>query len=51
MASTRRPLLVRVAAIVWTTTSWLVRGRPRQFMVICENKGLSIIDALVWSLV
>ncbi len=43
MASTRRPLLVRVAAIVWTTTSWLVRGRPRQFMVMCENSRCSIL--------
>jgi hypothetical protein len=33
---------VRVAAIVWTTTSWLVRGLPRQFMVICENNRCSI---------
>jgi len=34
VASTRRPPLVRVAAIVWTTTSWLVSGLPRQFMVM-----------------
>ena len=34
---------MRVAAIVWTTTSWLVRGLPRQFMVMCENNRCSIL--------
>jgi hypothetical protein len=23
--------------MVLTTTAWLVNGRPRQFIVICEN--------------
>jgi hypothetical protein len=43
MASTCRPRLVRVAAMVWTTTSWLVRGRPRQFMVMWLNSRCSIL--------
>ncbi len=34
---------MRVAAIVWTTTSWLVRGRPRQFMVMWLNSRCSIL--------
>ena len=34
---------MRVAAIVWTTTSWLVSGRPRQFMVMWENSRCSIL--------
>jgi hypothetical protein len=33
---------VVVAAIVLTMTSWLVSGRPRQFMVIWENNRCSI---------
>jgi len=33
-ASTRSPVRVRVEAMVLTTTSWLVSGRPRQFIVI-----------------
>ena len=40
-ASTCRPPLVRVAAMVLTTTSWLVSGLPRQFMVMCENSRCS----------
>jgi hypothetical protein len=42
-ASTRSPPLVRVAAIVWTTTSWLVRGLPRQLRVMWENSRCSIL--------
>ena len=42
-ASTRSPVRVRVAAMVATTTSWLVSGRPRQFMVIWENSRCSIL--------
>src|SRR5674476_863024 len=41
-ACTLRPLLLVVAAIVSTTTSWLVRGRPRQFTVVAENNLCSI---------
>jgi hypothetical protein len=33
---------VVVAAIDCTMTSWLVNGRPRQFMVIAENSRCSI---------
>jgi hypothetical protein len=33
---------VVVAAIVLTMTSWLVSGRPRQFMVMAENSRCSI---------
>lgn len=29
--------------MVLTTTSWLVSGRPRQFMVIWENSRCSIL--------
>ena len=39
------PVLVVVAAMVSTTTSWVSRGRPRQFMVIAENIRCSIV---VW---
>jgi hypothetical protein len=28
---------VVVAAMAWMMTSWLVRGLPRQFMVMWEN--------------
>jgi hypothetical protein len=34
---------VVVAAMDWTMTSWLVSGRPRQFMVMCENSLCSIL--------
>ena len=34
---------MRVAAIVLTTTSWLVSGRPRQFIVMWENSRCSIL--------
>jgi hypothetical protein len=34
---TVRPVMVVVAAKRSTMTWWLVKGRPRQFMVICEN--------------
>src|SRR6185312_12221087 len=37
------PVLVVVAAIVSTTTSWVSRGRLRQFMVIAENIRCSIL--------
>jgi hypothetical protein len=33
---------VVVAAISSTMTSWLVSGRPRQFMLMCENSRCSI---------
>jgi hypothetical protein len=42
-ASTCSPPLVRVAAMVLTTTWWLVSGLPRQFMVMCENSRCSIL--------
>jgi hypothetical protein len=29
--------------MVLTTTSWLVSGLPRQFMVTCENSRCSIL--------
>jgi hypothetical protein len=29
--------------MVLTTTSWPVNGRPRQFIVICENSRCSIL--------
>ena len=35
--------MVVVAAMVSTTTSWVSRGRPRQFMVIAENIRCSIL--------
>ncbi|MGW7261609.1 hypothetical protein [Streptomyces sp. NPDC054834] len=38
---TRSPVLVVVAAMDWTMTSWLVSGRPRQFMVMCEKSRCS----------
>ena len=34
---------VVVAAMVCTTTSWLVSGRPRQFMVMWENSRCSTL--------
>ena len=37
------PVLVVVAAMVSTTTSWVSRGRPRQFRVIAENMRCSIL--------
>ena len=42
-ACTRSPVRVVVAAMVWTMTSWLVSGRPRQFMVMWENSRCSIL--------
>lgn len=39
-ACTCNPVRVRVAAIVATTTSWLVSGRPRQFIVIWRTGGV-----------
>jgi hypothetical protein len=38
-----QPGAVRAAAMVLTTTSWLVSGLPRQFIVICENSRCSIL--------
>jgi hypothetical protein len=32
-----------VAAMVLTMTSWLVSGRPRQFIVIWENSRCSTL--------
>ena len=29
--------------MLFTMTSWLVRGLPRQFMVMCENSRCSIL--------
>ena len=46
-ACTCSPVRVRVAAMVATTTSWLVNGRPRQFMVIWENSRCSILFHLL----
>jgi hypothetical protein len=46
-AATVSPVRVRVAVIVATTTSWLVSGRPRQFMVIWENSRCSILFHLL----
>jgi len=34
---------VVVAAMLFTMTSWLVKGRPRQFMVMWENSRCSIL--------
>jgi hypothetical protein len=41
------PARVVVAAMVWTTTSWLVRGRPRQFMEMRENSRCSVFFHLL----
>jgi hypothetical protein len=32
-----------VAAMVLTMTSWLSRGRPRQFIEMCEKSRCSIL--------
>lgn len=37
------PVRVRTAAIVETTTSWLLGGRPRWFIVMCEKSRCSIL--------
>ena len=42
-ACTVRPVRVVVAAMLLTTTSWLVSGLPRQFMVMWENSRCSIL--------
>src|SRR5229473_2778653 len=44
---TRRPVLVVVAAIRLTVTSWLTNGLPRQFLVIKENRRCSILFHLL----
>ena len=36
-----------VAAIVWTMTSWLVSGLPRQFIEIAEKSRCSILFHLL----
>ena len=41
-ARTVSPVPVVVEAIAATMTSWLVRGLPRQFMVMWENSRCSI---------
>jgi putative effector of murein hydrolase LrgA (UPF0299 family) len=42
-ARTVSPVLVVVAAMVSTITSWLVRGLPRQFIEMWENSRCSIL--------
>ena len=42
-ACTLSPVRVVVAAMLCTMTSWLVRGRPRQFMEMWENNPCSIL--------
>src|SRR5438093_10406855 len=42
-AFTLRPVLVIVAPINLTTTSWLTRGRPLQFMLMCEKRRCLIL--------
>lgn len=37
------PVAVVVLLIRSTIIRWLVSGRPRQFMVICENSRCSIL--------
>ena len=39
--------MVVVAAMGSTMTWWLIKGRPRQFMVICENSLCSILFHLL----
>lgn len=41
-AVTVSPVLVVVAAMQFNTTSWLVRGRPRQFMLMWANSRCSM---------
>ena len=41
------PVRVVVAAMVLTTTSWLVRGLPRQFIEMWENSRCSILFHLL----
>ena len=42
-ARTGSPVRVVVAAMVCTMTSWLVSGRPRQFIVMWENSRCSTL--------
>jgi hypothetical protein len=42
-ALTVSPARVVVAAMVFTMTSWLVSGRPRQFIEMWENSRCSIL--------
>ena len=46
-ACTVSPVLVVVAAMVSTITSWLVRGLPRQFIEMWENSRCSILFHLL----
>ena len=46
-AWTLSPVRVVVAAMVCTMTSWLVRGRPRQFIEMWENSRCSILFHLL----
>ena len=46
-AWTLSPVLVVVAAMVLTMTSWLVSGRPRQFIEMRENRRCSILFHLL----
>ena len=41
-ACTCKPVRVVVAAMVLTITSWLVSGRPRQFIEMWENSRCSM---------
>jgi hypothetical protein len=43
----RNPCLVLVAPISSVTASWLVSGRPRQFMLMCANIRCSILFHLL----
>jgi hypothetical protein len=43
LGPTRSPVRVRVEAMGLTTTSWLVSGRPRQFIVIWEHSRCWIL--------
>lgn len=45
-ACTVRPVLVVVAAMVCTMTSWLLNGRPSQFIEMWENRRCSILVPL-----
>src|SRR5450756_228101 len=47
LALTFNPVLVMVAPISFTTTSWLTKGRPLQFMLMCENNRCSILFHLL----
>src|SRR6476660_2584798 len=44
---TVRPVTVVVAAMRSTMTWWLINGRPRQFIVLCEKSLCSILFHLL----